>query len=190
MSVERRRQMIEPKHPRLSIARQCELVSISRSGFYFRPAGETPLNLELMRLIDAQFLETPWHGARSSSRRSACAPLAFSRYILPHPSALSWASCASSVCPNVLTRAYPRRQFSGLFSVISFGKRNPLIERGQEKLPKVFIFGTRRRHGWCHRTRGHGGFPAARRLQRGTSSRGSGSTACPSSKTAKKTWVP
>jgi putative transposase len=46
--------MIEPEHRRLSVARQCELVSISRSGFYHRPVGETPLNLELMRLIDAQ----------------------------------------------------------------------------------------------------------------------------------------
>ena len=60
--------MIEPEHPRLSIARQCELVSISRSGFYHRPAGETPLNLALMRLIDAQFLETPWYGSRQMAR--------------------------------------------------------------------------------------------------------------------------
>src|SRR3712207_6002080 len=37
MSVERRRQMIEPDHPRLSITRQCELASVSRSGFYHRP---------------------------------------------------------------------------------------------------------------------------------------------------------
>ena len=43
--------MIEPDHPQLSIARQCELVAISRSGFYYRPAGETPLNLALMQLI-------------------------------------------------------------------------------------------------------------------------------------------
>ena len=64
MSLERRRQMIEPEHPQLSVVRQCELVSISRSGFYHRPAGETALNLELMRLIDAQFLETPWYGSR------------------------------------------------------------------------------------------------------------------------------
>jgi len=64
MSVERRRQIIEPGHPTLSVVRQCELVSISRSGFYYQPAGETPLNLELMRLIDAQFLETPWYGSR------------------------------------------------------------------------------------------------------------------------------
>jgi putative transposase len=68
MSVERRRQMIEPGHPQLSIARQCQLVSIGRSGFYHRPVGETPLNLELMRLIDAQFLETPWYGSRQMAR--------------------------------------------------------------------------------------------------------------------------
>ena len=37
MSLERRRQMIEPEHPQLSVVRQCELVSISRSGFY--PTG-------------------------------------------------------------------------------------------------------------------------------------------------------
>src|SRR3954452_1490048 len=64
MSVERRRQMIEPGHPALSVVRQCELVSISPSGFYYQPAGETELNLALMRLIDAQFLETPWYGSR------------------------------------------------------------------------------------------------------------------------------
>jgi putative transposase len=68
MSVERRRRMIEPDHPRLSIVRQCELVAISRSGLYHRPAGETALNLELMRLIDAQFLETPWYGSRQMAR--------------------------------------------------------------------------------------------------------------------------
>jgi putative transposase len=68
MSLERRRQMIEPGHPQLSVVRQCELVSISRSGFYHRPAGETALNLELMRLIDAQFLEAPWYGARQMAR--------------------------------------------------------------------------------------------------------------------------
>jgi putative transposase len=52
----------------LSVVRQCELVSISRSGFYHRPRGDTPLNLELMRLIDAQFLETPWYGSRQMAR--------------------------------------------------------------------------------------------------------------------------
>jgi len=60
--------MIDPDHPELPIVRQCELVSISRSGFYYQPVGETPLNLELMRLIDRQFLETPWYGSRQMAR--------------------------------------------------------------------------------------------------------------------------
>jgi putative transposase len=68
MSLERRRQMIDPQHARLSVQRQCRLVSISRSAFYYRPAGETPLNLTLMRLLDAQFLETPWYGSRQMGR--------------------------------------------------------------------------------------------------------------------------
>jgi putative transposase len=68
MSIERRRQMIDPEHPELSVVRQCELVSISRSGFYYQPVGETPLNLELMWLIDRQFLETPWYGSRQMAR--------------------------------------------------------------------------------------------------------------------------
>jgi putative transposase len=68
MSLDRRRQMIEADHPRLSVARQCALVSISRSAFYYRPAGETPLNLALMRLIDEVFLETPWYGSRQMAR--------------------------------------------------------------------------------------------------------------------------
>jgi putative transposase len=68
MSIERRRQMIDPEHPELSVVRQCELLSISRSGFYYQPVGETPLNLELMGLIDRQFLETPWYGSRQMAR--------------------------------------------------------------------------------------------------------------------------
>ena len=38
--------MIDPNHPRLSIVRQCELVTISRSSFYYEGKGESPLNLD------------------------------------------------------------------------------------------------------------------------------------------------
>ncbi len=68
MSVEQRRALIDPGHEQLSIVRQCELVSISRSSFYYQPVGETAENLALMRLIDAQFLETPWYGSRQMAR--------------------------------------------------------------------------------------------------------------------------
>jgi len=60
--------MIEPEHPKLSVVRQCRLVSISRSSWYYRPCGESPLNLALMRLIDEQYLRTPWYGSRQMAR--------------------------------------------------------------------------------------------------------------------------
>ena len=68
MSVARRHDLIAPEHPRLSVFRQCELVSISRSGCYYTPVGESPFNLMLMRLIDEQFMETPFYGARQMAR--------------------------------------------------------------------------------------------------------------------------
>jgi putative transposase len=60
--------MIDVTHPRLSIVRQREMVEISRSSFYYRPKGESDENLELMRRIDEQFLETPWYGSRQMAR--------------------------------------------------------------------------------------------------------------------------
>jgi putative transposase len=68
MSLDRRRRMIDRDHPRLSVVRQCARVLINRSGLYHEPAGETALNLALMRLIDAQFMETPWYGSRQMAR--------------------------------------------------------------------------------------------------------------------------
>ena len=60
--------MIEPEHPGLSISRQCSLLEISRSSWYYEALGESELNLTLMRLIDEQFLETPYYGARQMAR--------------------------------------------------------------------------------------------------------------------------
>ena len=56
--------MIERSHPALSVGVQCRLLSISRSSFYCAPLGETEMNLTLMRLIDRQFLDTPFSGAQ------------------------------------------------------------------------------------------------------------------------------
>ena len=60
--------MVDPTHARLSIVRQCRVVSIARSSFYYAGQGENPLNLRLMRLIDEQFLETPFYGSRQMTR--------------------------------------------------------------------------------------------------------------------------
>jgi len=60
--------MTDSEHPSLSIARQCRLVSISRSGFYYQPSGESEFNLMLMRLMDEQHMRTPFYGARQMVR--------------------------------------------------------------------------------------------------------------------------
>ncbi len=56
--------MVEPNLPGLSVGRQCALLSLSRSSFYYEAKGESEMNLDLMRLIDKQFLETPFYGKR------------------------------------------------------------------------------------------------------------------------------
>ena len=56
--------MIEPKHPELSIGAQCRLLSITRSSVYYEPQGESAMNLDLMLLIDKQFLDTPFYGVQ------------------------------------------------------------------------------------------------------------------------------
>jgi len=55
--------MIEPGHADLTIVRQCELVGLSRSSFYYSSKGETAYNIELMRLIDEQYTRTPFYGS-------------------------------------------------------------------------------------------------------------------------------
>jgi len=68
MSHERRRDKVEPEHPGRSISRQCKLLAISRSSWYYQPLGESAENLELMRLIDEQFMDSPSYGVRQMAR--------------------------------------------------------------------------------------------------------------------------
>ena len=53
-----------PAHPRLSIRRQCELIGLPRSSWYYEPARASEENLVLMRLIDEQYTRTPFYGSR------------------------------------------------------------------------------------------------------------------------------
>lgn len=59
---------MNPDHKRLSIARQCDLLTIQRSSYYYQPCAVSGENLELMRLIDEQYLKTPCYGARQMAR--------------------------------------------------------------------------------------------------------------------------
>jgi putative transposase len=60
--VPAKRLLIEPEHAQLSIREQCSLLGLNRATFYYAPAGESELNLHLMRLIDEQYLTTPFYG--------------------------------------------------------------------------------------------------------------------------------
>ena len=66
MSIEAKKQRIQPKYPKLSIQRQCELIGLPRSSYYREGlAGqETPKNLEFMRLIDNEYTDHPFYGTR------------------------------------------------------------------------------------------------------------------------------
>ena len=48
----------------LSMTKQCDLLSIHRSGIYYQPKGESDLNLELMRQMDEHYLYHPFKGAK------------------------------------------------------------------------------------------------------------------------------
>jgi putative transposase len=52
----------------LSIAEQCELLGLARSSYYYEPAPESAENLRLMRLIDEQYLQTPYFGSRRMTK--------------------------------------------------------------------------------------------------------------------------
>jgi len=69
MSRGERKAMIAPDRPGLSLSRQCRLLSISRSSFYYAPKGESPENLALMRRIDELFLKYPFYGSRQMVRQ-------------------------------------------------------------------------------------------------------------------------
>ena len=64
LSPEAKRGLIEPDHPQISVARQCALLELSRSSFYYRSQGESAENLHLMRLLDEQYTRTPFYGVR------------------------------------------------------------------------------------------------------------------------------
>jgi len=62
LTLEQKRNAVEPEHKKISICRQCELLGLNRSGLYYKPCGETQYNEQLMKLIDEQYIETPFYG--------------------------------------------------------------------------------------------------------------------------------
>ena len=46
------------------MARQCELLGLGRSSYYYQPTGESAENLTLLRLLDEHYTRTPFYGVR------------------------------------------------------------------------------------------------------------------------------
>lgn len=57
--------MLIANHPDLSLSAQCRVLKINRSTVYYKKQPVKPEDLELMRLIDEQYLKTPFYGTRS-----------------------------------------------------------------------------------------------------------------------------
>ena len=60
--------MVEKDNSQLSVTRQCKLLGLKRSTYYYQSRGESFYNQELMRRIDEQFLDTPFFGTRQMKR--------------------------------------------------------------------------------------------------------------------------
>ena len=59
-----KRKMVDRSNLSISLQGQCLLLGIHKSGIYYKPKGESELNLELMRLMDEHYLEHPYKGSR------------------------------------------------------------------------------------------------------------------------------
>ena len=55
--------LIVTSHPQISIVRQCELLGVSRSNFYYQPAPVSSRELDLLRRIDEIYTEFPYYGS-------------------------------------------------------------------------------------------------------------------------------
>ena len=64
MSLKQRQALIDRKDNQLSLVRQCALLDISRASLYYQRTLPTFEDLELMALMDRQYLKTPFYGSR------------------------------------------------------------------------------------------------------------------------------
>ena len=56
--------MVDEAHPELSLVRQCELLDIRRSSLYYQSVQPSDEELTILRLLDEQYLKTPFYGSR------------------------------------------------------------------------------------------------------------------------------
>ncbi len=62
--VDHRKALVRPNHPQLTIERQCQLLQLNRSTYYYQAKEASEEELEMLRLLDQQYLKTPFYGSR------------------------------------------------------------------------------------------------------------------------------
>lgn len=65
MAIEVKKQMIDIHHKKLTVSRQCELIELSHSSYYFEPQQLTAENHKVMRRMDEIFTEHPYYWNQS-----------------------------------------------------------------------------------------------------------------------------
>lgn len=68
MSREEKEAAVKKDNPKLSIARQCKLLGMSRSTLYYKKTETNDNDLELMKMIDMQYTKYPFYGSRRMMR--------------------------------------------------------------------------------------------------------------------------
>jgi putative transposase len=59
--------MVEAANTQISVTRQCELLGVSLSSYYYQPRALSERDLRQMRLIDEEYTRHPFRGARRMS---------------------------------------------------------------------------------------------------------------------------
>jgi hypothetical protein len=59
-----KKELVERYNEAIAVARQCELLGLSRSSYYYGSSHDDEYNLELMRLLDEQYTKVPFYGVR------------------------------------------------------------------------------------------------------------------------------
>jgi putative transposase len=62
LTLEQKRKAIEPSYKKIPVYRQCELLGLNRSSLYYKRCRDTQYNEQLMKLIDEQYVKTPFYG--------------------------------------------------------------------------------------------------------------------------------
>ena len=63
-STEQKRSLLEAGHAKISVRRQCDLLGLNRSSYYYEKSKTSSADLRLMRRIDEQYMRTSFFGSR------------------------------------------------------------------------------------------------------------------------------